>query len=103
MSIEEAVDRAIDECIHENILREFLERNRAEARTMSIYEYDQEEHIRLEREDAYADGHKAGDKARLISQIKKKLAKQKTVKEIAEELEEDVDVILSLIKEIEQK
>ena len=103
MSIEEAVDRAIDECIRENILREFLERNRAEARAMSIYEYDQEEHIRLEREDAYADGHKAGDKARLISQIKKKLAKQKTVKEIAEELEEDVDVILSLIKEIGQK
>ena len=103
MSIEEAVDRAIDECIRENILREFLERNRVEARAMSIYEYDQEEHIRLEREDAYADGHKAGDKARLISQIKKKLAKQKTVKEIAEELEEDVDVILSLIKEIGQK
>ena len=60
MTIEEAVDRAIDECIKENILREFLERNRAEARAMSIYEYDQEEHIRLEREDAFEDGRKLG-------------------------------------------
>ena len=59
-SIEEAVDRAIDECIREGILREFLERNRAEARAMSIYEYNQEEHIRLEREDAFEDGHKLG-------------------------------------------
>lgn len=61
MSIEEAVDRAIDECIKEDILREFLERNRAEARAMSIYEYNQEEHIRLERKDAFEDGHKSGE------------------------------------------
>jgi len=60
MSIEEAVDTAIDECIKEDILREFLERNRAEARAMSIYEYNQEEHIRLEREDAFEDGRKLG-------------------------------------------
>ena len=60
MFIEEAVDKAIDECIKEDILREFLERNRAEARAMSIYEYNQEEHIRLEREDAFEDGRKLG-------------------------------------------
>ena len=60
MSIEEAVDKAIDECIKEDILREFLERNRAEAKSMSIYEYDQEEHIRLEREDAFEDGRAEG-------------------------------------------
>ena len=74
---------------------------------MSIYEYDQEEHIRLEREDAYADGHKAGreegDKARLLSQIQKKLEKGKSVKVIADELEENVDVIVALMQEIEQK
>lgn len=63
MSIEAAVDRAIEECIREDVLREFLEKNRAEARAMSIYEYDQEEHIRLEREDAFEDGRKAGIEA----------------------------------------
>ena len=27
---------------------------------MSIYEYNEAEHMKMEREDAYADGHKAG-------------------------------------------
>lgn len=51
MMIEQAVERAISECISEGILKQFLERNRAEAKRMSIYEYDEKEHIRLERED----------------------------------------------------
>ena len=59
-TIEAAVDQAINECIRENILREFLEKNRAEARAMSIYEYNEEEHMRMEREDAFEDGRQAG-------------------------------------------
>ena len=43
MSLEEAVDRAIRECISEDVLREFLENHRMEARAMSIFEYDQGE------------------------------------------------------------
>ena len=60
MPIEDAVERAIRECIAEDILKEFLEQNRAEAKAMSIYEYNEEEHIRMEREDAFEDGRKAG-------------------------------------------
>ncbi len=97
-SIEEAVDRAIDECIREGVLKKFLERNRAEARAMSIYEYDQEEHIRLEREDAFEDG----SKAHLISQIQKKLAKHKSVEVIADELEETVEVIQGIVDELKK-
>ena len=52
MTIGDAVDRAIEECIQEGILKEFLEQNRAEAKAMSIFEYNQEEHIRMEREEA---------------------------------------------------
>ena len=36
MPIGEAVERTIEECIRENILREFLEKNRAEANAVSI-------------------------------------------------------------------
>ena len=50
MPIEEAVERAITECIEEGILAEFLKKNRAEAKHMSIYEYDAEKHIRMERD-----------------------------------------------------
>lgn len=44
----EAVEKAIEECIREGILKEFLEKNKAEARNMSIFEYDQEKHLRQE-------------------------------------------------------
>ena len=99
MSIEEAVDKAIDECIKEDILREFLERNRAEAKSMSIYEYDQEEHIRLEREDAFEDGRL--DK--LKEQVQKKLAKGQTAQEIADVLEENIDDIDKIIKQLQEQ
>lgn len=46
LELEEAVERAIKECIQEGILKEFLEKNRAEAKNMSIFEYDQEKHIK---------------------------------------------------------
>lgn len=62
MTIEEAVDKSIKECIEENILKDFLERCRMEARAMSIYEYNEEEHMRMEREDAFEDGQKIGRK-----------------------------------------
>ena len=32
---------------------------------MSIYEYNEEEHMRMEREDAFKDGHEAGREAGL--------------------------------------
>ena len=46
MSLEDAVERAICECIKEGVLKEFLEKHRAEAKAMSIFEYDQEKYMR---------------------------------------------------------
>ena len=40
--LEEAVTRAVDECIEEGILAEFLVKNKAEVIKVSIYEYDKE-------------------------------------------------------------
>ena len=48
MPIEEAVECTITECIREGILEEFLRKYRAEAKRMSIYEYDRARHIRQE-------------------------------------------------------
>ena len=44
----------------EGILEDFLRKNRAEAKRMSIYEYDQARHIRQEREEAWEDGKNEG-------------------------------------------
>ena len=62
MKLEEAVERAITECIREGILSEFLSKNRAEAKRMSIYEYDEERHMRQTRAEGYEDGEAAGRK-----------------------------------------
>ncbi|WP_330601300.1 RpnC/YadD family protein [Claveliimonas monacensis] len=60
MDTEDAVECAIAECIQEGVLEEFLRKNRAEAKRMSIYEYDQARHIRQEREDAWEEGWSEG-------------------------------------------
>lgn len=42
MPLEDAVEQAVDECIKDNVLREFLSGQKAEVVKMSIYEYDEE-------------------------------------------------------------
>ncbi|MCM1057056.1 MAG: hypothetical protein NC517_05550 [Firmicutes bacterium] len=62
MSMEEAVDRAVDECIREGILRKFLLANKAEVKRMSIYEYDEEAARQAIREEEYERGVATGVK-----------------------------------------
>lgn len=54
--IEEAVERAVNECIEEGVLAEFLLQNKAEAIKMSIFEYNQEAHMKCVRQEGYAEG-----------------------------------------------
>ena len=49
MPLAEAVERAVNECIRERILADFLFRNRAEAIEVSIFEYDEEKELALFR------------------------------------------------------
>ena len=56
MAIADAVAVAVDECIKEEILADFLRRNKAEAIQMSIFEYDQELHDKTLLEEGYEVG-----------------------------------------------
>ena len=60
MSLNEAVECAVDECIKENILADFLRKNRAEVISMSIFEYDKEEEEKKLRKAEYEAGEKSG-------------------------------------------
>ena len=62
MSLDQAVDRAINICIHKGILAEFLEKNKAEVKKVSIYEYDEEAHMRMEREESWQEGKREGER-----------------------------------------
>ena len=63
MSLNEAVECAVDECIKENILADFLRKNRAEVISMSIFEYDKEEEEKKLRKAEYEAGVEAGEKS----------------------------------------
>ena len=60
MPLDEAVEQAITECISEGILADFLRKNRAEAKKVSIYEYDEERHMRQTREEGMEEGYASG-------------------------------------------
>ena len=63
MPLDQAVEYAVDECIKENILADFLRKNRAEVISMSIFEYDKEEEEKKLRKAEYEAGVEAGEKS----------------------------------------
>ena len=97
--------------------RMYWGQNRAEAKQVSIYEYDEEKHMRQEREASWEEGWEEGrlsgikegeERGKLSGRrellkelIQKKLLKKMSVSEIAEELEEDEKLISELIQELE--
>lgn len=54
------VEEAVDYCIREGILAEFLSKNRAEAIAVSIYEYDEERHMKTVRQEGKEEGRIEG-------------------------------------------
>ena len=60
--LNKAVKLAVDECIRNNILSEFLRANKSEVISMSIFEYDKEEEERKLRKAEYESGVAAGMK-----------------------------------------
>lgn len=55
-----AVEKAVNDCIKNGILADFLSQNRAEAIAVSIFEYDEEKHMKCERAEWREIGRKEG-------------------------------------------
>ena len=58
--LKDAIDTAVQDCIRDHILRDFLVKHRAEVVGMLLEEFDMEEYIKMERRDSYADGLEDG-------------------------------------------
>ncbi len=56
----EAVELAINECIEQGVLADFLRKNKAEVLRMCLFEYDQEKHLKDTYEDGFEDGEARG-------------------------------------------
>lgn len=78
----EAVGKAVDECISEGVLQDFLTKNKAEAIKMSIYEYDQEKHMNWIRKESHHEGEITGY---IKCAAKKQIPKESIIADIMEE------------------
>lgn len=91
MPLKDAVERAVDSCIKEGILEDFLRKNRAEAIAVSIFEYNEEEHLKNVRETGYRSGREEGLKEGLEEGLKEGREKG---------LEEGEEKMLSLVEKL---
>ena len=62
MPLDDAVQKAVTECIQENILADFLRKNQAEVIAMSIFEYDKVEEEKKLRKTEFDAGVEQGFK-----------------------------------------
>lgn len=59
-ALREAVETAVDSCIRQGILTDILLGNKAEVTNMILQEYDEDLHIRNEKEISFQDGYEEG-------------------------------------------
>lgn len=74
MPLETAVNQAVNTCIRDNVLAEFLRRNRVEVIAMSIFEYDKKEEEQKLRKAEYEFGAQNTKKEICRSMIKENIS-----------------------------
>ena len=99
-----ALKTAIDECIENNILRDFLIERRSEVEKIMRLDYTFDRQIELEKRDSFEEGLSLGREEglslgqakQLITLIAAKIRKGKSISEIADDLETDISTIKSM-------
>ena len=103
--LKKAINLAIDRCIEEGVLVEFLMENRSEVVKVTQMDYTFDRQIIMERETSREEGRKegreAGEMINLISQCCKKYKKGLAPEVAAEYLEQKVDLIKKIYAAIE--
>ena len=108
MTLETAVFKAMEDCIQQGILEDILIKSKAEVLYMLLTEYDEKKHMRDTYKEGEEEGYKKGEQtgyrkgkyAQLERQVRKKLQKGQTIAMIAEALEEESEVIETIIDTI---
>ena len=98
MELDAAVERAVNECIHEGILSEFLRMNRMEVIAMSIFEYDKEEEEKKLRKAEFEAGVEEGEmrKAKETALILQEMGH--SIEEIAHVVNMDEEIVRKWIE-----
>ena len=118
MGLEEAVDRAIEDCIENHVLEDFFRDRKDEVKKMTHLDYTWEKREQMIRKEEFEEGMEQGiaegmergieqgvgqgSLQRLVNQVCCKLKKGKTPEEIADALEEPVENIQKICRIAEQ-
>ncbi len=106
-NLEDAIRQAIDHCIEEDVLRDFLDEHREEVMHVMTLDYTFERRLEMQRAEAIEDGQKIGKEIgkeeKLSELIQKKILKNKPLDQIADELEESPETIRPLYEKIRQE
>lgn len=100
-NLKKAINLAIDRCIEEGVLEEFLRENRSEVVKVTQMDYTFDRQIIMEREAGREEGREEGEMINLISQCCKKYKKGLAPEVAAEHLEQKVDLIKKIYAVIE--
>ena len=99
--LEMAITKSIDECIAENVLKNFLIERKSEVLEMLDDLFDKELYEKDLKQIAFEEGEQIGQHNKLISLVQKKVLKGKSVEEIADALEESVETIQCIINSLQ--
>ena len=102
MNLDEAVHRAVEECIREGILEDFLRVNRSEVEKVSIFEYDKEEEERKLREAEREVGREDGAIALITVAKRFHLTNNEIMKALCDDLGLDERTAEGLLKRYEK-
>ena len=95
-SVEDALEKAIDTCIHQDVLADFLKKHRAEVTNMILTTYDKDLYEKTLKEDAREEGREEG--MEYLNQLNKYLLKSKRYSDL-ERATEDIEYQKKLLKE----
>ena len=99
MPLQEAVEQAIEYCIKNDILRDFLTEQKAEVSKMSIFEYDEQREIELIRRDEREIGKEIGERIGMererLNTEKERQNTEKERQKVEKERENTIQSIIS--------
>ena len=96
--LEDAVERTIRECMEEDVMADFLKRNRAEVVKMCLYEYDEERQREFDREEGREEGRQELLEEQIRANVKKGYSKEMIADFLGVDLETIESVIIGLVE-----
>ena len=98
---DEAITKTILDCEKEGIMVDFVREHGSEAVNMIFTQFNMEDALEVRYEEGFEDGEEKGRRIVLIQKVYRKLQKGKAPSVIAEELEEEPEVIEKICKAVE--